>query len=75
MDNREKDIQEICRQMMHDYFYIGSLDHNYDDVVCKRCKNIGVNGSEDPSTIKHADNCTYVLALDLSTGMQKNPSR
>jgi len=62
MDEREKDIQEICNQVLN-----VNLE-TYPDYApsCPFCGNS--DWVNDIDEIQHEQNCAYLIAKDLSTG-------
>lgn len=65
MNNREDDIQELCRQVLN-----ATLEVNSDwEAFCPFCGNSGFNVLyvDEIKDIKHEPNCAYLIAKDLAT--------
>ena len=64
-EEREKDIQELCRQVLEHSVYWEYSSNRYDAFVCMFC---GAETSDRNSnlTIKHKNECAYLIAKDLS---------
>lgn len=61
--SREKDIQELCRQVLKETY------PNYNDsdgfISCPFCSEDSYDN--EMSDIEHEPNCAYLIAKDLST--------
>ena len=67
MEPREKDIQELCRQVLDVIcHYSPSSSMNAKENTCPFC---GADGywNQDINEIEHDMNCAYLIAKDLST--------
>lgn len=70
MDNREKDIQELCRQVLEvssEVTYLGGWDKSY----CHFCGVMVRQEEYDLSKLPHKSSCAYLIAKDLSTNMKE----
>lgn len=70
MEQREKDIIELCRQVLSatpNTF----IDYNYnqDDSTCPFCAVKVFIANAEMDDIKHLTNCAYLIAKDLSTNL------
>lgn len=65
MQGREKDIQELCKQVLNNCH----VDHDWNNgiISCPFCgeKSYG----EEIEDIIHDSNCAYLIAKDLSTNL------
>lgn len=69
MDQRENDIQELCKQVLETApHYSSSTGLTAKENSCPFCLEDGY-WNEEMSDIKHDPNCAYLIAKDLSTGM------
>jgi len=73
MDNdREKDIQELCKQVLELSAEVSYSWGGYESSRCPLC-GVKVNYEEyDMSKLEHNSNCGYLIAKDLSTNLQNN---
>ena len=60
--NREKDIQELCNQVLESY-----PNHDWDNgrISCPFCSNTSYGN--EIQDIEHNHNCAYLISKDLST--------
>lgn len=66
MDDREKDIQKLCKQVI-DKSYSWEYDCNGPDIYkCPFCGSY-VNDDQDSKKIIHDKDCAVLIARDLST--------
>jgi hypothetical protein len=66
MDNqREKDIQELCRQVLEESYPEVDFDRN--TTRCCFCMATECGDDLDMKDLKHEQNCAYLIAKDLST--------
>lgn len=68
LDQREKDIQELCRQVLEEIYV--EQDYNNGTCHCPFCGNASYY--DEMSKIDHEQNCAYLIAKDLSTGTGMN---
>ena len=67
MNNREKDIQELCKQVKNASVLPESGDCGY--TMCPFCYAYGPWNADTVDEIQHDPDCAYLIAKDLSTGM------
>tara|TARA_R110000851_G_scaffold148191_1_gene288529 strand:+ start:972 stop:1205 length:234 start_codon:yes stop_codon:yes gene_type:complete len=68
MEGREKDIQALCKEVLGTIPNI-QYTHKGDYSQCPFC-SVEVRYEEyDMSELKHKPNCGYLIAKDLSTGV------
>jgi hypothetical protein len=67
IDGREKDIQTMCRFIMSaDALY----EEYYATYICPYCTSDTYRDDKPMSHIEHDDDCIYLIAKDLSTGIK-----
>ena len=64
MEQREKDIQELCKQVLENCY--PNYNTNNGTSSCPFCGGTGYK--DEMSEIPHDENCAYLIAKDLSTG-------
>jgi hypothetical protein len=65
-EQREKDIQELCKQVLDASPNI-QYAHNGDWTQCPFC-SVNIDWEEEEmSNLKHDSDCAYLIAKDLST--------
>ncbi len=67
--SREKDIQELCKQVLDASLIPESGDCGYTE--CPFCCGKGNWNDDEMHEIKHEGNCAYLIAKDLSTNLKK----
>lgn len=67
MEQREKDIQELCRQVKGAYLVPETRDCGY--TLCPFCNHKGAWNADFVEEIEHNSNCAYLIAKDLSTNI------
>lgn len=70
MDARERDIQELCKQVLStccEYTSINNMS-GLGEHSCPFCGTQGYH-SDSMETLKHDVNCAYLIAKDLSVGV------
>lgn len=73
-DSREKDIQELCRQVLNCQPEVYYNPNGADITTCPFCINKVENSSGDMEEISHDINCAYNIAKDLSTNFERRAS-
>lgn len=69
MDDREKDIQQLCRQALKAAPNVYHNSNGADISTCPFCRKEIEYAEYNISEIKHDRNCAYLIAKDLSTGI------
>lgn len=69
MKAREKDIQELCKQVKDSAVIPECGDCGY--TMCPLCCGNGPWNADDLSEIEHEKNCAYLIAKDLSTNVKQ----
>lgn len=69
MDQREKDILELCRQIINMNTPVYYNSNGPDETSCPFCCKKIHNDSGEISDIEHSSNCAYLIAKDLSTNL------
>lgn len=64
---REKDILELCRQVLNASPAVYYNLNGADDSTCPFCHERVYYADAHISEIKHSTNCAYLIAKDLST--------
>ncbi len=67
-DQREKDIQELCNQVLGASPAVYYNPNGADDTTCPFCGECVYNSKGNMLEIKHSIDCAYLIAKDLSTG-------
>ena len=65
MEQREKDIQELCKQVLNASLLPERGDCGY--TQCPMCYAEGNWNDDTMDEIKHESTCAYLIAKDLST--------
>lgn len=71
-EQREKDIQELCKQILEMPSEFWDNPNGAYESSCPFCSAIEYRGGgkdyhADMSELKHDSNCSYLIAKDLST--------
>jgi len=68
LTDREKDVLELCRQVISTIPNQYYNWHGADSSTCPFCYSKVEYIWDQLSGIKHEENCAYLIAKDLSTG-------
>ena len=68
MEDREKDIQELCKQVKE--LSVIPEHHDCGYTLCPFCYEHGNWDAEGLDEIIHTPDCAYLIAKDLSTNAQ-----
>lgn len=71
--DREKDILRLCVSVLNTYPDVYYNPNGADESTCPFCYKKVYNDNGDMSEIKHDNNCAYLIAKDLSTGLLPEP--
>lgn len=64
---REKDIQDLCQSVINMSANVYYNSNGTDESTCPMCYEKDYSDHGDMAKIKHAPNCGYHIAKDLST--------
>jgi hypothetical protein len=68
MEQREKDIQELCKQVLNMEIEHYEDDQCRDNYWCPICDAYEGFKNVTMETIQHEPTCAYLIAKDLSSG-------
>lgn len=72
MEQRDKDIIDMCNQIINMYAPVYYNPNGADETGCPFCHQKIYNDSGEIASINHKQNCAYLIAKDLSTGLTIN---
>ncbi len=70
MEQREKDIQELCKQVLNATPETYYNPNGADETICPFCRSKVYYPDADMNDLPHDTGCAFNIAKDLSTGMK-----